>query len=154
MKKGSRVIFVCPISGARRTQPYSEEPDGVFHVHDTDDPPTVPLRWGRIVIEKLVPNPEIREVAEARKEFVANAMETAREMSEKDDDQGRQVKSELESGRALHDVMMLAEREFPDADEEPVVMRAEYSTLAPEALDGVVEALQPLGYVFRDEEEE
>ena len=158
----SKITLICPVSGKRVSIPYALEGQGVFLPCDEADPMDLPIGWGRLVIDVVVPNSEIEAVRIVRDEEVRAAIDQLRNVLASTDrliagaaaDQERAalqmqrsaVQAELDSGRAKLDAQKIIEDKHPMPAEATSLLRLQFQVLSDEAMGAALRALRDAGF--------
>ena len=145
----SQIRLVCPFSSKRHTLAYVEGGEGVFVPYEPDDEVELPLGWGRMVIDQVVVNPEIKEVKTIRREEVKAGM-AALKVAIKDEsfpaDHRKKVKAELDNGKALKETRRLARETYPLPDDETILVRMQFPVLSEEGIAEALKVLREAGF--------
>lgn len=147
----SYLQYVCPISGKRERIPVDDVEDGAFVPVDDDEAETaeLPLGWGRITVERLVPNPEVELTRVVRREALAElTAEVEAQAQDPNHPQAAQIRAELAKGNVAQQLQELVEGRHPMPDRDTVVLRATFSALSDEAIEAALEALKGAGFTF------
>lgn len=143
----STIQLVCPVSGARaKPVPYADSEEGTFLPHVEDAPPDLPVGWGRLVIDVVVRNPEIKTVLTARAQEMARAMETLEQAANDGSATAPQVREHIDSGAATKAAEEAINAELPLPEDRKVYLRLQYPVLSDEAVGAAIKALRDAGF--------
>lgn len=150
----SSTRFVCPITNKSARVALDDAPDGVFVVAgDEDDALALPLRWGRLTLEVVVPNPEIAAVLSEREREINGALRDLRQRAESEEasaEEREQLLGVLQDGTAEQDIRAVVEERHPLPEDDEITVRASFSAISDEAIRIATEALSKAGFTFSD----
>lgn len=147
----SYVQYVCPVSGKRERIPVDDVEDGAFVSVDDDETEAVelPLGWGRITVERLVPNPEVELTRAARREALREyTAEVEAQAQDPNNPQAAQIRAELAKGSAAQQIQEIVETRHPMPERDTILVRATFNALSDEAIEAALEALKGAGFTF------
>lgn len=140
--------FVCPVSGKRKVVPGHP---GVTSEIVTDDTFFAPVGWGRLVVEIVIPNPEVAERQTARAKEKADALAQIKAMCEDKEVPASvrtSTKKKLASGEVEKEIEMRLDLDarYAAPEQDTVVRRVSYNVLSDEALIAGLAALKNVGF--------
>lgn len=149
----SFIQFVCPVTLKRERTPLTEEGDGVFVPVEDEEDSSLPPGWGRLIVERVIPHPELAQIRAVRQSGLAQ-MTAAIEAQIKDpaNPHAAQLREEYESGLAAREMEEALDARHPLPERETILVRATFSALSDEAIDMAMEALRGAGFSFPDSE--
>jgi hypothetical protein len=145
----SSFTFICPISGKRKVVAGASGVE--VEVGKVDPLSPLPVGWGRIIIETIVPNPDVAERAAAREREKAEGLAQIQAMCEDKEVPAsvrNSTKKKLASGDVAReiDLRISLDPRFADPAEPVQVVRTVFAVLSDEALAAARGALKEAGF--------
>lgn len=157
-RRRSRILLVCPISG-RQADPIdytADAPEGEWFEVDPGEPLDLQVGWGRMTIERAIPNPEIKRVLAERAEHIEEAMnllKAALQDPKTSPENRREIRTMIQSGQARLEVEQRAEDALPLPASPLALQRMVFPVLAPETLKWTFDALAVVGFPIETPQE-
>jgi len=147
----SKTVLVCPLTGNRTTRFLDGDAPGQFVtvVDGTADDliTSLPPGWGRLVIERVIMNPEIDEIDEDRRAAAAEGFADLEAVlaSEAPEAEKAILRRRINDGSVQVQIDDAVATQHPYPEDEVVVQRLVFSALSDNAITTICQVLRQLG---------
>lgn len=145
--------FICPVSGKRKV--VAGAPGALVEIGDVDPLAPLPVGWGRLILETVVPNPDVAERAAAREREKVEGLAQIQAMCEDKDVPAsvrNSTKKKLQSGEVAReiDLRISLDPRFAEPAKTVQVRRIVFAVLSDEALASAQAALRTAGFPIEE----